>query len=486
MVAWASDVGAGVAGAAANVSVTAPTVANGDALYAVCMANNTSASWTAPAAFGTAQLAKTSVGSAIFRHDCDGTEGGTSYTFTRSNTTAAADVILIRVSNPGTTAALDVLAGAGGASSTIALSDLGTVPSNCLLLQAPSRSTTGAATWSPPGTATERTDADTSGTALRYAVGDEIVSGATGTRTWTQTGTGATRGAIIAINPLNHNADTTVSATGSLTSAAVRGAIAAVTAAATAAVALTGSVGKSLDTTATTTASFTAEASVAKAIDTTVSATGSATVDARLAAQTGTEVAATGSFTAGALRDAPAQTTATATGSLAVEAQVGRVEIAEVDMTATGATILDAVHAVSGGTNVTATGTLATTGHVAKTAELDQQATAAAVIEARADHAATSDVTATAESLHDVVLDARPGASIVAVAATSFGMRLDQVAQVAATATGSVGVVLKVPASPTPAERVLAVDSESRALAVDSESRVLAIPSESRVLEVRP
>lgn len=63
--------------------------------------------------------------------------------------------------------------------------------------------TAGAATWSPPGTATEAYDADATGGGFRAAGGHETVgAGASGTRTWTSTASADyVMGAIFAINP---------------------------------------------------------------------------------------------------------------------------------------------------------------------------------------------------------------------------------------------------------------------------------------------
>lgn len=173
------------------------TITNGDLLLAFCCANNTTPTWSSSGWTNFAQ--DTSVASAFLYRIADGTEGST-ITFTRSNATGASEVTVVRISNPNGTTPLDVAGFVGGSGSVI-LPSITVTQSDALLFQFASRLVSlSGQSWTPPGTATERFDQDAPTNTLRVAGGDESVqSGATGTRTWTQSGTGAVRGGIIAI-----------------------------------------------------------------------------------------------------------------------------------------------------------------------------------------------------------------------------------------------------------------------------------------------
>lgn len=117
-----------------------------------------------------------------------GNNNGTITRVTGASTTspvAASDLYL----NASATSAVLPSVGAGAAGSG--------------LIQMVMVRTAGAATWSPPGTATEVYDADATGGGFRAAGGHETVgAGASGTRTWTSTASADyVMGAIFAINP---------------------------------------------------------------------------------------------------------------------------------------------------------------------------------------------------------------------------------------------------------------------------------------------
>lgn len=200
--AYVSSNAAGVATGVAPITITTPAGSTGDRLIAFFGANNAASTWTETTTSDFTSIGTPGNSMAAFTRVATGSEAG-SYTFTRAtNTTAAAFGIIVRLSNAGTVQAVAFTTTTG---TSIALAQV-TAAANNFLLQIPVKVTTGAATWTAPGTATRRTaaGATASGTALPYAVGDEFVSaGATGTRTWSQNGgSAACRGALIAINPV--------------------------------------------------------------------------------------------------------------------------------------------------------------------------------------------------------------------------------------------------------------------------------------------
>lgn len=200
--AYVSSNAAGVATGTAPITVTTPSGSVGDRLIVFMGANNAGSTWTETTTSDFTSIGTPANSMAAYTRVATGSEAG-SYTFTRAtNTTAAAFLIMVRISNAGT---VQATAFTTTTSATPALTGV-TAAANNYLLQIPAKPVTGASTWTAPGTATRQTSAGStsSGTALPYAVGDEYVSaGATGTRTWSQSGgSSAVRGAVIAINPL--------------------------------------------------------------------------------------------------------------------------------------------------------------------------------------------------------------------------------------------------------------------------------------------
>lgn len=198
-VAYVGNAAAAVGSGSASVAPTIPAGSAGQMLLAFCWANNSASTWSATG--WTSVLANAGIGCAILQRFADGTEGAT-MTFTRTTTTAASGVVVTRISGANVVANASLTAGTTVA--TIALAQVAAAAANTLLLQAVSMLTTTAATWTAPGTATQRTasNAAATGSAVNYGVGDELVGvGATGTRTWTHSGTQASKGALIAVTP---------------------------------------------------------------------------------------------------------------------------------------------------------------------------------------------------------------------------------------------------------------------------------------------
>jgi hypothetical protein len=203
--AYVSSAAAGVAALTAAITLAEPSGSDGDLLIAFCGANNATAVWTPPATgpAWTSGDAESAIGSAVFwRFTGVGDGGGTSRTFTRSGTGGVAGLIIARYSGVNAVAVSEVTN--GPANTTLTIEAVTASVNNSTLVGMLVSSTTTADTWVAPGTGTRRTTAGSqaSGTALPYAVGDEIVaSGDTGTRVWTKTQTVTSRGAHIVLSP---------------------------------------------------------------------------------------------------------------------------------------------------------------------------------------------------------------------------------------------------------------------------------------------
>lgn len=192
---YGSASAAGVASTVADVAVAKPTgVVADQLLLAICWAANTTATWSAPAGW-TLVAQDTATARAVFARTTDGTEGA-SFTFTRSVTTGAAGVVMVRVVNAGTVQAVSL-----NTNTVVTLSTV-TAAANNLLLQVVNSAVASANSWTPPASATQRVSGTATGFAFPFTVGDEVVgAGNTGTRTWTQSVGGSSRGAMLAINP---------------------------------------------------------------------------------------------------------------------------------------------------------------------------------------------------------------------------------------------------------------------------------------------
>lgn len=180
------------------------TVSNTEVLVAHCWANNNTATWTADGF--TLWANNTAVGSSVlYKVITNAASEPTNYVFTRSSggLTAAAGVILVRLTGVNNTTPIDAGGTTSGTGGTITLGSLTTTGTSRRSLQTVTRAATGGASWTPPGDGSgtlgnpiERFEADSTGVVIRYAVGDDAVpsAGATGQRIWTQSGVGATRG----------------------------------------------------------------------------------------------------------------------------------------------------------------------------------------------------------------------------------------------------------------------------------------------------
>lgn len=196
---YISQTSASVANSVADVVITKSnlgTLAVGEVLIARGYSNNNTSTWSST---GWTAFAS-SGGQTLFFRVVDGTEPST-WTFTRTtNLLNIAAVDVARFSGVDTTTPIDVASFYSGVSSnSVILPSVTTTGNDKLLFQMVARVTTGAATWTPPATSTERYDNTTSGLAI--AGGDEVVnSGATGTRTWSCTAASNTRSAMFALN----------------------------------------------------------------------------------------------------------------------------------------------------------------------------------------------------------------------------------------------------------------------------------------------
>lgn len=135
-----------------------------------------------------------------FERTVDGSEGA-DFTFTRTGTSGTAGVIIARITVDDAGTVQEAAFSNVVASNNLVLTGVTAAADNLLAQFATTLNGT-ADSWTEPGTAVERIDTTASGTAVRYAVGDEVVgAGATGTRTWVHTSGQSARGAVVAINP---------------------------------------------------------------------------------------------------------------------------------------------------------------------------------------------------------------------------------------------------------------------------------------------
>lgn len=196
---------AAVATGVANVPSTAPSGDVGDTLLAFCWANNASSTWAAPSGWSLG-AGNGAIGCQTMYRTADGTASD-SPTFTRATSlTSAAGVIVIRIAK-GTFAAAAVQTNASGTTATTPT--VAAQAHQSLYVQVITAITTSAVSYTPPGDGSgtagnpiERADQSSTGTAVGYAVGDEVAAfGPTGTRTWTKTLSQASRSASFVLSP---------------------------------------------------------------------------------------------------------------------------------------------------------------------------------------------------------------------------------------------------------------------------------------------
>lgn len=189
------------AGASAINGVSSPSGTDGK-FITVGLSNTSGQGWTPPGGW-TDSLAGTDSSLSIEVMEASGVGIGTGVplgNFIRSATATGALVIVVRLDGAGTIQA----GGASSATGDLALPSLNVTGTGILLLQIVVRIVVAGVTWTPPVGTTPLIDGTSLGTAYEYAVGYEYVNaGATGTRLWDQSGIGgATRGVILAINPV--------------------------------------------------------------------------------------------------------------------------------------------------------------------------------------------------------------------------------------------------------------------------------------------
>ena len=203
---WSSVSAVGVAVGTVNMAVSKPTgVATGGLYVAFCWSNLSTSAYTAPSGEGwLGPLSTASTGCAVYYRQTTGSEPSTE-TFVRNNSTGNGGVILSYFTAgtfDTTTPIASCATSTSAATTSIVLTQVTPTTNSSLLYEVVSSTALTAVTWTPPGTTTSLAASTSSGTAIPYALGDEVVnSGATGTRTWNHTVTVACRGAMMAINP---------------------------------------------------------------------------------------------------------------------------------------------------------------------------------------------------------------------------------------------------------------------------------------------
>lgn len=200
----ANGVAAGVQDVSISLASLSPAV--GQRAYFFCCTNNTS-SWSEQGTSDLTKLESDAFGSAAFYVDIDGSESAT-YTFRRTITTlVTAMVVVVLRKNDGPISDITISQGFGGAM-TIGEVNVGEDGADILhIVCRPQASGTGC---TPPGNGSgtpgnpiERVDANSSGSAQRYAVADEtgVSAGPSGSRAWTVSPAGPARAVMFAINP---------------------------------------------------------------------------------------------------------------------------------------------------------------------------------------------------------------------------------------------------------------------------------------------
>jgi hypothetical protein len=186
-----------VATGVSPINATVPTGVGG-VLIAFGWSNNTSADDSATGF--TSVVLDTSIGTEILAKD-DAGESGT-IAFTRSVTTSAGGVILIRDTSHTFANIENGSLGSGSASVSCVIAQLTSAGAGRTLFEFCSKGTTGSVTFTPPGGAAELFDQDATGNAVSGSVATETVgAGPTGTRTFTMSGSGPSRGGMVALAP---------------------------------------------------------------------------------------------------------------------------------------------------------------------------------------------------------------------------------------------------------------------------------------------
>lgn len=165
--------------------------------------NNPANGWALASAVDASAATDTTVrGMALWTHVGTGSEGaaGATVAFTRTvNTTGLSMAIMVRLSNPGTLQSIRLASATG--INTITLGSKDAVVNNTMALQLVMHGTAGTADWVEPVGTTNHEEGNSAG-GTRMAVGSDRISvGASGDRIWTRDTAGASRGAMLLINP---------------------------------------------------------------------------------------------------------------------------------------------------------------------------------------------------------------------------------------------------------------------------------------------
>lgn len=199
----------GNAGPIAAAKPTGVGSADNGLLIAICESNTTSTTFTVPGTYVNGPFGTPSTGQQVYWRFTANGESGTE-NFSRSNTTGNGGVTLVYLA-PGTFDQSNPLAAvvsvASAANTTAVIPSATATQADTLALQVDVSTSISGQTWTPPATITgpnagAALTGTASGTACPYGIGTEVVgAGATGTRTWTHTGSIAQRAAMILINP---------------------------------------------------------------------------------------------------------------------------------------------------------------------------------------------------------------------------------------------------------------------------------------------
>jgi hypothetical protein len=196
--------GRGVASAGTAFTINKPSgLLAGHLMVAMLMSNNASATYTAPDGSWNhvSGSPESAIGCASFWKIADSADAAAaSFAFVRGTNTAGAGTIIMGVYSGATSVSVVEHTSASGTS--IGLVGITAPQNDTRLVHIVSKvtGTAGAYQSPPPGSATERKNEQTASTLINYALADELVAaGATGTKTWTYTGSSASRGGLLAV-----------------------------------------------------------------------------------------------------------------------------------------------------------------------------------------------------------------------------------------------------------------------------------------------
>jgi hypothetical protein len=189
---------AAVAGGVATIAAPIPAGLAGDRVRLVPMSNNTASTYTASGA--SSVHAQAAIGCALLEYT-DATTGGGTLTVNRNtSTTAGCIVVVIRTRYGGTIADTEFVSASGDPTAP----SVDAAANSSILISVATRLVSLAGqSWTIPSGMSPVDSGDTTGSVFAWSVASLVVNtGATGSKAWDQSGTGATRAVNFVVNPV--------------------------------------------------------------------------------------------------------------------------------------------------------------------------------------------------------------------------------------------------------------------------------------------